>query len=219
MHWTHVLLIVLLTIIVTIAGTYWTLKTYIFTTSFTPVALNEKEEKTLQAKLQVLGYDLKIPSRTMNNKENDGIDESGFLKPEQYSENNVRREISFTEREMNALLAKNTGLAQKLAIDLADGLVSAKLLIPLEEEFPVLGGKTLRFNAGIGMAYQNDKPVIALKGISIMGIPMPNAWLGGLKNIDLVSELDVDPGFWKSFSEGVEDIKVTDGQIDIRLKE
>ena len=69
------------------------------------------------------------------------------------------------------------------------------------------------------MAYQNDKPVIVLKGISIMGIPMPNAWLGGLKNIDLVSEFDVDPGFWKSFSEGVEDIKVTDGQINIRLKE
>ena len=219
MHWTHVLLIVLLTIVVTIAGTYWTLKTYIFTTSFTPVALNEKEEKTLQAKLQVLGYDLQISSRTMNNKENDEIDEGGFLKPEQYSEKNARRESSFTEREMNALLAKNTGLAQKLAIDLADGLVSAKLLIPLEEEFPVLGGKTLRFNAGIGMAYQNDKPVIVLKGISIMGIPMPNAWLGGLKNIDLVNEFDVDPGFWKSFSEGVEDIKVTDGQINIRLKE
>ncbi len=219
MHWTHVLLIVLLTIVVTIAGTYWTLKTYIFTTSFTPVALNEKEEKTLQAKLQVLGYVPQISSRTMNNKENDEIDESGFLKPEQYSEKNAQRETSFTEREMNALLAKNTGLAQKLAIDLADGLVSAKLLIPLEEEFPVLGGKTLRFNAGIGMAYQNDKPVIVLKGISIMGIPMPNAWLGGLKNIDLVSEFDVDPGFWKSFSEGVEDIKVTDGQINIRLKE
>jgi hypothetical protein len=83
----------------------------------------------------------------------------------------------------------------------------------------VLGGKTLRFNAGIGMVYQNDKPVIVLKGISIMGIPIPNAWLGGLKNIDLVSEFGVDPGSWKSFSEGVEDIQVTDGQINIRLKE
>ncbi len=220
MHWTHVLLIILLTIVITIAGTYWILKNYVFTTSFTPIALNEKEEKTLQAKLQVLGYDPRFSSRVMNNKErNNGIDENGFLKPEKYSEKNARREISFTEREMNALLAKNTDLAQKLAINLADGLVSAKLLVPLEKEFPVLGGKTLRFNAGIGMAYQNDKPIIVLKGVSIMGIPMPNAWLGGLKNIDLVREFGVDPGFWKSFSEGVEDIKVTDGQINITLKE
>ena len=52
-----------------------------------------------------------------------------------------------------------------------------------------------------------------------MGIPIPNAWLGGLKNIDLVSEFGVDPGFWKSFSEGVEEIQVADGRINIKLKE
>lgn len=147
------------------------------------------------------------------------IDDEGFLEPEAYSERNAPREIIFTERELNALLAKNTDLAQKLAIDLASSLVSAKLLVPLEEDFPILGGKTLRVNAGIGMAYQNDKPYIALKGISIMGIPIPNAWLGGIKNVDLVNEFGIDPGFWKSFSEGVENIQVTDGKIFIKLKE
>src|SRR5687768_353904 len=152
MHWTHILLIVIFTIVITIAGTYWVLKTYIFTTSFTPVVLGTKEEKTLQAKLNALGYDPIFSSQSTNKKESDEIDESGFLKPEPYSEKNAPREITFTERELNALLAKNTDLAQKLAIDLASNLVSAKLLIPLEEDFPVLGGKTLRFNAGIGMA-------------------------------------------------------------------
>ena len=219
MHWTHVLLIVIFTIVIAIAGTYWVLKTYIFTTTFTPVVLDTKEERTLQDKLKAIGYDFEFSSQSKHKKESDEINEDGFLKPEPYSEKNAPREITFTERELNALLAKNTDLAQKLAIDLASDLISAKLLIPLEEDFPILGGKTLRFNAGIGMAYQNDKPVIALKGVSIMGIPIPNAWLGGLKNIDLVSEFGVDPGFWKSFSEGVEHIQVTDGQISIKLKE
>ncbi|HRQ05533.1 MAG TPA: arginine N-succinyltransferase [Nitrosomonas halophila] len=219
MHWTHVLLIVLLTIAVTVAGTYWVLTTYIFVSSFKPVTLNAKEETVLQAKLHMLGYDAQPPSRMVDEQGNDEIDESGFLRPERYTEQGARREISFTEREMNALLAKNTDLAQKLAIDLAEDLVSAKLLIPLDADFPVLGGKTLRFNAGIGMAFQNEKPVIILKGVSIMGIPIPNAWLGGLKNIDLVSEFGVDPGFWKSFAEGVEDIQVTEGKIHIKLKE
>jgi hypothetical protein len=224
MQWTHVFLIILLTIVVTIAGTYWVLKTYIFTTEFTPVSLSAKEEKSLQTKLNALGYESEVSSPSVYKKnshkmQSDETDESGFLKPETYSEENAPREISFTERELNALLAKNTDLARKLAIDLAEGLISAKLLIPLEEDFPMLGGKTLRFNAGIGMAYQNDKPVIVLKGISIMGIPMPNAWLGGLKNIDLVSEFGVDPGLWKSFSEGVRDIQVSDDQINIKLKE
>ena len=219
MHWTHVILIVLLTMVITIAGTYWILKTYIFTTSFTPVSLSAKEEKTLEAKLLALGFEPEPISQTKNDKENIEIDESGFLKPEPYTEKNAPREIVFTERELNALLAKNTNLAQKLAIDLAEGLVSAKLLIPLEEDFPVLGGKTIRVNAGIGMAYQQDKPVIILKGISLMGIPIPNAWLGGMKNIDVISEFGADPGFWKSFSEGVENIQVTEGKIHIKLKE
>lgn len=219
MHWTQVLLIVLLTIIVTIIATYWVLKSYVFTTTFTPIVLTAREEETLANKLHALGYESELSVRPSNKKQRDEIDESGFLKPEPYTEEKVPREVSFSERELNALLAKNTDLAQKLAIDLADDLVSAKLLIPLEEDFPVLGGKTLRFNAGIGMAYQHEKPVIVLKGVSIMGIPVPNAWLGGMKNIDLVSEFGVDPGFWKSFSEGVEDIRVTEGQITIRLKE
>lgn len=219
MEWSQVLLIVISTILITIAGTYWILKTYVFTTSFTPVELNDKEERNLQTKLQAIGYDTIFSTQISHGNGQRTIDEDGFLKPEAYSEKNAVREITFTERELNGLLAKNTDLAQKLAIDLANNLVSAKLLIPLEKDFPVLGGKTLRLNAGIGMAYEQEKPVIILKGVSIMGVPIPNAWLGGLKNVDLVDEFGVDPGFWKSFSEGIENIQVSDGKINIKLKE
>jgi len=219
MNWSQIFMIVLLTMLITIGGTYWVLKTYIFATSFTPVALNEKEEKNLNEKLLSIGFLSDAPDHKHDSTIDQEIDHEGFLKPESYTEHNAPREITFTERELNALLAKNTDLAQKLAIDLANNLVSAKLLLPLEEDFPILGGKTLRVNAGIGMAYENDKPYIALKGISIMGVPIPNAWLGGIKNVDLVNEFGIDPGFWKSFSEGVENIQVTDGKIFIKLKE
>jgi len=53
----------------------------------------------------------------------------------------------------------------------------------------------------------------------VMGVPIPNAWLGGLKNVDLISEFGTDPGFWQSFSEGVEDVRVEDGRIKVKLKE
>jgi len=39
-----------------------------------------------------------------------------------------------------------------------------------------------------------------------MGVPIPNAWLGGIKNIDLVKEFGADKGFWKTFSDGVENL-------------
>ena len=89
----------------------------------------------------------------------------------------------------------------------------------LEEDFPVLGGKTLRLNAGVEMAYAGEKPVIVLKGVSVMGVPIPNAWLGNLKNVDLVNEFGADRGFWKSFSEGVDNIRVEEGQMKIKLRE
>ena len=215
----RVLLIVLVTVLVTLGGSYWILKTYVFAREFKPVELSAKEERVLDSKLRVLGYQPERGSVDNTAPSADEFDKQGVLKPERYSEAGAKREVTFNERELNALLAKNTDLARKLAIDLSDDLVSAKLLVPMEPDFPVLGGKTLRFNAGVEMAYVNGKPVVVLKGVSIMGVPIPSAWLGGLKNVDLVTEFGAGPGFWKSFSEGVENIRVEDGQIKIKLKE
>ena len=83
----------------------------------------------------------------------------------------------------------------------------------------VLGGKTLRLAAGVEMAFRDARPVVALRGVSVMGIPIPNAWLGGLKNIDLVSEFGDQQGFWKQFAEGVDDIRVVEGRLQVSLKE
>ena len=116
-------------------------------------------------------------------------------------------------------MAKNTDLARKLAIDLSDDLVSAKLLVPMDPDFPILGGQILKVRTGVEVAYRDSKPVVVLRGVSIMGVPMPNAWIGGIKNIDLVQEFGNDKGFWKSFADGVEDIRVEDGRIKIKLKE
>ena len=149
----------------------------------------------------------------------DRFDSNAPIEPEPYSEKGIKREIGFTERELNGLLAKNTDLAKKLAIDLSDDLISAKLLLPIDEDFPVLGGKILRLRSGIAFTYSKGKPVVILKGITIMGVPVPNAWLGGIKNIDLVKEFGADKGFWKTFSDGVEDLKIEEGRLKIKLKE
>lgn len=214
-----VLLIVLVTMVVTVAGSYWFLRTYVFAREFKPTELSIKEQRALDGKLRILGFqpegarpDSGIPSPSE-------FDEKGRLKPERYSEEGAKREVSFNERELNGLLARNTDLARKLAIDLSRDMVSLKLLVPMDPDFPMLGGKTLRFNAGVAMSYLNGKPSVVLKGVSIMGIPIPNAWLGGFKNVDLVAQAGVQPGFWKSFSEGVEDIRVEDGRIKVKLKE
>ena len=76
---------------------------------------------------------------------NEGQRSSGTLAPEPSREQGAHRDVTFTERELNALLATNTDLAHKLAIDLSENLASAKLLVPLHDpDMPFFGGKTLK---------------------------------------------------------------------------
>jgi len=51
------------------------------------------------------------------------------------------------------------------------------------------------------------------------GIPIPNAWLGSIKNVDLVREFGGQGGFWDLFSRGVEDIRVLNGSLFVKLRE
>ena len=117
------------------------------------------------------------------------------------------------------MLAKNTELANKLAIDLSDNLVSAKLLLDVDPDFPVLGGKTIKVTGGMELRLVNSRPSAVLKGISVWGVPLPNAWIGHIKNVDLVQEFGEAGGFWQALNEGVEKIEVRDGRLLIQLKE
>jgi len=199
-----VLLVVVIAMLTSVV-TVWAASVYLFPKKFKPVSLSEREERVLDEKLVQLD--------TSTNTGN------ASLTPERYSEEGALREIHFTEREINGMLAKNTDLADKLAIDLSDDLASAKLLIPLDPDFPVLGGKTVRVTAGLELRYDEGNPVVALKGISLWGVPIPNAWLGGIKNVDLVKEFGTEEGFWKTFSAGIENIRVEDGLLTIKLRE
>jgi hypothetical protein len=214
----HILWIVLATILLSATVTYWVVRTYVYAKDFTPVQLSQSEQQVLNDKLKQLGYQPSPASEPAQPSQPRERDEQ-WLRPERYSEAEARREVYFSERELNAMVANNQDLAKKLAIDLGDDLVSARLLIPMDRDFPILGGKTLRVSTGVEMAFRDTKPVVILKGVSVMGVPIPNAWLGGLKNIDLISEFGDQQGFWAGFAEGVEDIRVVEGELRIKLKE
>ena len=210
--------------VVTMIATLWVIKVWLFPKPFEPVVLNPTEEKQLEAKLSRLEHPLgqrqisqASPKREESAVQNDPPAAEN-MKPEPYSEVGASREIKLSEREINAMVAKNTDLANKLAVDLADDLISAKVLIPVDPDFPFIGGKTMRIRAGVELAFREGRPVVIVRGISIMGVPMPNAWLGGIKDIDLVKAYGNQQGFWKGFADGVESMQVKEGSLQIQLK-
>jgi hypothetical protein len=213
-------LIVLVTIIVTAALTFWFLRTYIFPAEFKPVQLSAREEAVLEQKLERLDTLRTHSTRGSVKAAQRARDtDDGALEPEAYSEAGASRTITLSERELNGMLAKNTDLAKKLAIDLSENLMSAKLLVPVDEDFPIMGGRILKVRAGMELAYRDSRPIVILKGVSIMGVPIPNAWLGGLKNIDLVEYYGTESGFWKTFADGVDNLQIRDGSVTLMLKE
>jgi hypothetical protein len=202
--------------------TAWLMTRYLFPKEFEPVMLDAHEKQALDVKIDRLD-----PTRSLKPSSRDpaaGLSKSSqqptdTLEPEPYSEAGARREVMFTERELNSLLATNTDLARKLAIDLSENLASAKLLVPLDPDLPLFGGKTLKVTAGLELRFAEGKPVVALKGVSVWGIPIPNAWLGGIKNVNLVREFGGRGGFWQAFAAGVEDIRVEKDRLTVRLKD
>ena len=209
--------IVLLAMLVAFAIAFFAIRYYLFPSDFSPIELSAKEQQALSSKLSVLGLgDLSVGKESQQSVTER---KPQALKPERYSESDTDRELTFSQREVNALLANNTDMAERLAIDLSDNLVSAKMLVPMDEDMPLLGGKTLKLKAGLGLSYENERAVVVLKGVSVMGVPIPNAWLGGIKNIELVQEFGGEQGFWKAFADGIDYLDVEDGTVIIKLKE
>ncbi len=222
-----VLGLMLLTVLISVAVTVWFVNWYLFPKRFEPVELSVGEQQVLSQKLErfeAFGTAKSTNSANYNAGDTNAGDagaevNSGELTPVPYSEEGADRTLKLSEREVNAILAKNTDLADKLVIDLADDLISARLRLPMDPDFPFFGGKLLKARAGVELRYEQNNPVVVLKGVSVMGVPIPNAWLGGLKNINLVEEFGATQGFWKSFSEGVKDVRVVEGNLQIELAE
>ncbi len=205
------LALIVLIVVVTAVAVFFAVRVYMFPTGFEPVTLSAKEEQQLDRKLRRLGWK-REQSRI-------GGDDADWLEPEPYSESDADREVVLTEKELNALISGNPNLARRVAVDLSDGLASAKLLIPIPEDFPVMAGRKLRVHAGLELRLSDEhRPVVMIRGVSIMGVPIPNAWLGNLKNVDLVAESG-DAGFWKAFADGIDDLQVRDGELYLRLRE
>ena len=205
-----------LAVLTTALVTAWWVNQYLYAATFELTRLTESEQHVLDAKMAQLGQ---RGNPTSSSPKPKIASPEGPLEPEPYSEEGASREIQLTEREVNALIAKDADMAKHVAVDFADNLVSVKLVVPVNKEVPLLGGKTLKLNFGVELSYANGKPVVVIRGISVGGVPVPSAWWGDIKHLNLVEEFGGAGGFWDQFAKGVVDLQVQDGELRIQLKE
>lgn len=178
-----------------------------------PVTLTPQEQQALDLKLEALRDAAVGDPGPQRVPELPGDPAEGrVLVPEIYAEDPDRRRIRFTERELNAAIARDPALAGRAAVRLTPGQVSASFLLDVPEDLPLLGGRSLRVRTGLQLLTQDARVQARLLGISVGGVPLPGAWLGGWKGADLLATSGLG-----GLGAGIEALEVREGELELLL--
>lgn len=129
------------------------------------------------------------------------------------------RLIRISERELNAALAKNTDLADKMFLDLEADHIELIANFPMPADLPVLGGRTLRIGGTMRITTEEGKPSVILKKVMVSGISIPNAWTGYRKNVNLIEEISENNEDFQTFIAGVHSLRVEPDVLLIELND
>lgn len=200
---------------------------YYFHAHIQPVNLTSQEQQLLDEKLAQIedagaGANLPVTDQTLVElnqvRELEPIEE---VDPEvqRQQEQRLRRTIVITDHEFNGMLNHNTDLGQTLKVEFKPGYIDIEVVIPVEDDVAVIGGKTIRTSVDISIEKQVDGSLgLAIRSVNVGGVPMPNAWLGGIKGQNLLEQFAQDD-FFKKLAAGVEEFRIGSGEIAIVLAE
>lgn len=129
------------------------------------------------------------------------------------------KEILLTERELNGLLNENTALGKSVKFELATNAIHARVETDLDPDLPIFGGRKFKARARFLVSEVPGHASFILDDVTVWGISLPNDWLAGLKGRDLLGEVLADGKAQNGRFPGVEEFKVENGQLRIRLAE
>ncbi len=200
------LIALLLIIIATVAITIWWLQRPI-----KPVVLSAKEKATIEQKLQHVSN--AADSRPSNAPSRDAVP-----KPElDRSYVPGSKELRLTERELNGLLNANTDLGKTLRLELGRDAINAYLAVPIPPDFPIGGGKMFRARGRFRISLSNgEAPYAILEDVTVLGLSLPKAWLGGLKGENLLADA-VGERNGSPILRGVKSLRVVPGALVLQV--
>jgi hypothetical protein len=126
--------------------------------------------------------------------------------------------FKLTERELNGLLNANTDLGKSVRLEFARDAINAYLVVPIPEDFPIGGGKMFRARGRFGLSLGNGGvPYAVLEDITVFGLSLPKAWLGGLKGQNLLGQaMGERPG--SPLLQGIKSLRIEPGALVIELE-
>ena len=202
-------------IIATVAITLWWIQRPI-----KPVVLTAKEKAAVDTKLQEV-EDSKGAARTAGRTATGAGDRSsGTAKPPAVQPYVAgAKEIRFTQRELNGLLNQNTDLGKTVRLEFAQDAVNAYLAVPIPQDVPVMGGKMFRARGQFLISIGNGgTPYAVLQDVTVFGVSLPKAWLGGIKGENLLEDA-VGKGRNGPVLKGIKSLRVEPGALVFQLED
>jgi hypothetical protein len=127
--------------------------------------------------------------------------------------------LKLTERELNGLLNANTDLGKSLRFEFDQDAISAYLAVRIPDDFPVGAGKMFRARGRFRVSLGNGgKPYAVLEDVTVFGISLPKAWLGGIKGENLISEA-MTGNSQSPVLKGIKSLRVEPGALVLELED
>ena len=203
------LLALLLVIVATVAITLWWIQRPI-----KPVVLTPQEKVIAESKLR---YAEDPESRVTLNKSalvgaNTNAAEDRAYVP-------GGKVLKLTEREVNGLLNANTDLGKSVRLEFARDAINAYVATPIPADFPVLGGKMFRARGRFRVSIGNGgAPYAALEDLTVFGLSLPKAWLGGIKGENLFGDA-LGQGNGAPVLKGIKSLRIEPGTLVLEVED
>jgi hypothetical protein len=193
-----------------------------------PVVLSAPEKAVVEEKLQnVSGGNSSIPTPRINPIPDRGTEAvelpNVYAAPIDSNQAPDRayvagsKVLKLTEREINGLLNANTDLGKSVRLEFARDAVNAYLAVPIPEDFPIGGGKMFRARGRFRVSLGNGgAPHAILEDITIFGLSLPKAWLGGLKGENLLGDA-LGQGKGGPVLQGIRSLRIEPGALVLEV--
>lgn len=125
--------------------------------------------------------------------------------------------LKLSEREVNGLLNLNTDLGKTVRLEFAQDAINAYLAVPIPEDFPIGGGRIFRARGRFRVSIGNHaEPYAILEDLTVFGLSLPKAWLGGLKGENLIGRA-MGEGKGSRVMRGIKSLRVEPGELVLEV--
>lgn len=211
-HWllyTFVTLCTLvLMVVATVALTVWWLQRPI-----KPVVLSAAEKAAVEAKVEYL------TGGTHSNATFAATAATGAtaIADPQYQPG--EKVLTLTDRELNGLLNANTEFGDNVRLEFGRDAINAYFAVPVPQDSPIAAGRMIRARGRFSLSLSNGAvPRAVLEDVTVFGLSLPKAWLGGLKGENLLSNaMGKEDG--TDLFPGIKNLRIVPGALVIEVRD